>query len=178
MIRRTVPGAISRSRAVRGATGRDGGAVRGSVSVEVAILTPAFLSLLVLAGVVGRTAVANEAIEVAAHEAARAASISRTAAAARQAARAAVEERLAWEGLACAEPPTLVFAGTVDGSQTSFDAVFTSPLGTDASVVVTVSCPVSTAGLELPLLPELPAYTAAEATYASPVDRYRGRSTS
>ena len=52
-------------------------AERGSVSIEVAVLAPAFIALMVLAGVVGRTAVAAEAIDAAAHDAARAASISR-----------------------------------------------------------------------------------------------------
>ena len=57
---------------------------RGSVSIEVAVLAPAFIALMVLAGVAGRTAVADEAVESAAHDAARAASISRDATTARR----------------------------------------------------------------------------------------------
>ncbi|MGI5211381.1 TadE/TadG family type IV pilus assembly protein [Plantactinospora sp. CA-290183] len=157
----------------RAARGR--GADRGSVSVEVAILAPAFLALVALAGVAGRTAIANEAIEVAAHDAARAASISRTADEAREQARQAVQDRLRWEGLACAEAPELAFAGTLEGERADVDEVFASALGADASVIVTVSCDVSVGNLRMPLLPRTPEYTAAEATFASPLDRYRSR---
>ena len=62
-----------------GPTREAGPAERGSVSIEVAVLAPAFIALMVLAGVAGRSAVAAEAIDAAAHDAARAASISRSA---------------------------------------------------------------------------------------------------
>ncbi|GAA3743957.1 hypothetical protein GCM10022225_29490 [Plantactinospora mayteni] len=156
---------------LRGARGRD----RGSVSVETAILTPAFLALVALAGVAGRTAVAHEAIEVAAHDAARAASISRTAGDGRDAARAAVLSRLDAEGLACSDEPELDFAGTVNGQRAGFDEVYVTGLGTDASVVVTVTCDVSVRDLRMPLLPGVRTYSTVEATFASPLDRYRGR---
>lgn len=152
--------------------GRD----RGSVSVETAILAPAFLALVALAGVAGRTALAHEAIEVAAHDAARAASISRTAVDGRNAARAAVESRLTAEGLSCAGDPELVLDGTLDGDPADFDAVYASGLGTDASVVASVTCDVSVRDLRMPLLPGMRTYTTVEATFASPLDRYRGRS--
>ncbi len=45
---------------------------RGSVSIEVAVLAPAFVAMMVLGGVAGRTAVASAALEAAAHDAARA----------------------------------------------------------------------------------------------------------
>lgn len=153
-------------------TGRD----RGSVSVETAILAPAFLALVALAGVAGRTAVAHEAIEVAAHDAARAASISRTAPDGRDAARAAMQERLAAEGLSCSEEPTLVLAGSMNGEDADFEAVYASGLGTDASVVVTVTCDVPVRDLRMPLLSGMRTFTTVEATFASPLDRYRGRS--
>ncbi|MBF9128469.1 pilus assembly protein [Plantactinospora sp. S1510] len=149
---------------------------RGSVSVETAILAPAFLALVALAGVAGRTAVAHEAIEVAAHDAARAASISRTAPDGRDAARAAMQERLAAEGLTCSEEPTLVLAGSMNGEDADFEAVYTSGLGTDASVVVTVTCDVPVRDLRMPLLSGMRTFTTVEATFASPLDRYRGRS--
>lgn len=76
----------------------DGTVSRGSVSIEVAVLAPAFVALMVLAGVAGRTAVASEALEAAAHDAARAASISRDAATARQEARDAARRQLDWRG--------------------------------------------------------------------------------
>lgn len=153
-------------------TGRD----RGSVSVETAILAPAFLALVALAGVAGRTAVAHEAIEVAAHDAARAASISRTAPDGRDAARAAMEDRLAAEGLSCSGEPTLVLAGSMNGEDADFEAVYASGLGTDASVVVTITCDVPVRDLRMPLLSGMRTFTTVEATFASPLDRYRGRS--
>jgi len=149
---------------------------RGSVSVEVAILAPAFLALVALAGVAGRTAIANEAIEVAAHDAARAASISRTAVEARDAALEAAQIRLGWEGLSCTQPPTLTFAGRVNGTASGFDEAFASDLGQHAAVVVTVSCDVSVQDLRMSLLPGMPTHTAAEATFVSPLDAYRSRS--
>ncbi|MEO3929895.1 TadE/TadG family type IV pilus assembly protein [Micromonosporaceae bacterium B7E4] len=155
----------------RGARGRD----RGSVSVETAILTPAFLALVALAGVAGRTAVAHEAIDAAAHDAARAASISRTSGEGRDAARAAVRSRLDAEGLACSDEPELDFTGTVNGQRAGFDEVYVTGLGTDASVVVTVTCDVSVRDLRMPLLPGVRTYSTVEATFASPLDRYRGR---
>ncbi|GAB3151030.1 hypothetical protein GCM10027290_39410 [Micromonospora sonneratiae] len=148
---------------------------RGSVSVEVAVLIPAFLALVVLAGVAGRTAVAHEAIEVAAHDAARAASISRTAAAAREAARDAARTRLDWEGLSCTQPPRLDFAGSVRGRPATFDAAFRSPVGQDASVSVTVSCRVSFRDLRMSILPGMPTERLVRATFVSPLDRYRSR---
>ncbi|MFD0972570.1 TadE/TadG family type IV pilus assembly protein [Plantactinospora endophytica] len=149
---------------------------RGSVSVETAILTPAFLALVALAGVAGRTAVAHEAVDAAAHDAARAASISRTALDGRTAARDAVQSRLDAEGLACTDDPVLDFTGTVNGQPAGFDEVYVTGLGTDASVVVTVTCDVSVRDLRMPLLPGVRTYSTVEATFASPLDRYRGRS--
>ncbi|MEE6258187.1 TadE/TadG family type IV pilus assembly protein [Plantactinospora sonchi] len=148
---------------------------RGSVSVEVAILAPAFLALVALAGVTGRTAVAHEAIEVAAHEAARAASISRTADEARDAAEDAVLQRLAGQGY-CAGSPELDVTGTTAGEEQDLDDVFASDLGVDATVVVTVGCRVPVGNLRMPLVPGVPEHTYAEATFASPLDRYRARS--
>lgn len=150
---------------------------RGSVSIEVAVLAPAFLALIVLAGVAGRTAVADEAIEAVAHDAARAASISRTADAARTAAEEAVRAGLRWRGLSCAEPPLPTLTGTVDGTPTSLDEAFATAPGTDAAVVVTVSCDVDVRDLWLPQLSPMPAYTTVEATFVSPLDRYRARET-
>ena len=46
---------------------------RGSVSVEMAILAPVFVLLIIAAIVFGRTAIAANALDVAAHDAARAA---------------------------------------------------------------------------------------------------------
>jgi Flp pilus assembly protein TadG len=152
---------------------RDGG--RGSVSIEVAVLAPAFIALIVLAGATGRTAVAAEAIDAAAHDAARAASISRDSSTARAAARAAAVRQLGWRGLACTEPPELTFSGSVGGRTTSFAAAFRSRAGQEATVTVQVSCTVSFEDIHLSVLPGMPAGNRVSASFTSPLDRYRSR---
>ncbi|WP_121397191.1 TadE/TadG family type IV pilus assembly protein [Micromonospora sp. M71_S20] len=150
-------------------------AERGSVSIEVAVLAPAFIALIVLAGVAGRTAVAAEAIDAAAHDAARAASISRDARTARAEARDAARRQLGWRGLNCAGTPEVTFSGAVRGTPTSFDAAFRSPAGQDASVTVRVACTVSYGDLHLSVLPGMPAGKRVSASFTSPLDRYRSR---
>ena len=105
-------------------------AERGSVSIEVAVLAPAFIALMVLAGVVGRTAVAAEAIDAAAHDAARAASISRDSGTARPEALDAARQQLglARPGLR-QRPRAHVHAARWPATPTSFDAAFSSPAG-------------------------------------------------
>ncbi|MER7888865.1 TadE/TadG family type IV pilus assembly protein [Micromonospora sp. NPDC094482] len=155
------------------AVSRDAG--RGSVSIEVAVLAPAFIALMVLAGVTGRTAVATEAIDAAAHDAARAASISRNADTAREAARQAAVRQLDWRGLACDGAPTLTFSGSVRGRATSFAAAFRSPVGQEAAVTVQVGCTVSYRDLRLSALPGMPDGNRISASFTSPLDRYRSR---
>ncbi|SCE84532.1 TadE/TadG family type IV pilus assembly protein [Micromonospora mirobrigensis] len=156
----------------RAVTGR---AERGSVSVEVAVLAPAFIALLVLAGVAGRTAIAQEAIGSAAHDAARAASISRTAGAAREAAGEAVSESLDWQRLNCEGAPQLSFSGSVGGVSTSFDAAFASGPGQVATVSVQVTCVISYADIQLSTTPGMPDGSTVSARFTSPLDRYRSR---
>lgn len=148
---------------------------RGSVSIEVAVLAPAFIGLMVLAGVTGRTAVADEAVESAAHDAARAASISRDAATGRAAATDAARRRLDWRGLSCAGAPTLALRGTVRGTPTDFAAAYRSPPGVPATVRVRVTCRVSFADLRAPGLPGVPGSHTVSATFTSPLDSYRSR---
>ncbi|MBL6276884.1 pilus assembly protein [Micromonospora fiedleri] len=148
---------------------------RGSVSIEVAVLAPAFVALMVLAGVAGRTAVANEALEAAAHDAARAASISRDATTARQEAREAARQQLDWRGVACTGAPQITFRGTVGGRSTTFNAAFRSRVGQDASVTVELACTVSYQDIRLPVLKNMPAGSRITASFTSPLDRYRSR---
>jgi Flp pilus assembly protein TadG len=135
---------------------------RGSVAVEFAILMPAFIALIALAIVVGRQTVAQSAIEVAAHDAARAASISRTAGTAQSHATEAARSALDSQGLHC-EPLTV----TVDTAQ------FSRPVGQPASVNATVHCTVSYADVALP---GMPGSRNLDATFTSPLDVYRSRS--
>lgn len=133
----------------------------GSISVEVAILMPAFLLLIAVAAVIGRQTVAQTAIEGAAHDAARAASISRTAPAARTHAQEAARSVLTDQGLHC-DPVTV----TIDTSQ------FGRALGQPAAVTATVSCSVSFSDIAVP---GLPGNRTLSATFTSPLDIYRSR---
>jgi hypothetical protein len=143
------------------------GTQRGSVSIEVAILTPVFVLLIALAAVAGRTTVAQNAIDVAAHDAARAASISRTAAAADRNARAAVDESLGSQGLDC---ESLTVETDV--------ADFATPVGPPADpadppvVSVRIACLLSFVDLPMPGVPD---ETLLSAAFTSPLDWYRSR---
>ena len=75
---------------------------RGSVTLEVAILGPALLLLLGLVIVVGRISLSGGAIEAAARDAARQASIARDPTAATRDARSAAADTLTHQGLRCA----------------------------------------------------------------------------
>ncbi|GHJ10789.1 hypothetical protein TPA0907_51560 [Micromonospora humidisoli] len=153
---------------------RAAGRTRGSVSVEVAVLAPAFLALLMLAGVAGRVAVADEAVEAAAHDAARAASIARDAGTAESAARSAARRQLDWRGLNCASAPQVtVWGSTRNSDHTSLSTAFRQQLGEPVSIWVQVSCTVSFAGMRFPGLPM--GDKRVEATFGSPLDRYRSR---
>lgn len=130
------------------------------MSVEVAVLTPAFLMLLALAAVTGRTAIAQNALDIAAHDAARAASISRSAGAARTAGESAALDALRAQGLACTPRVSVDTSG------------FGTPVGTPAAVTATVNCSVTFADLALP---GVPGSRALSASFTSPLDRYRSR---
>lgn len=150
-------------------------AERGSVSIEVAVLAPAFIALMVLAGVVGRSAVAAEALQAAAHDAARAASISRDSDTARQKALEAAQAQLDWHGLACANPLNPEFSGKSPDNASSFDKAFSSEVGTNATVTVTISCKVSFKDITLDILPGMEVEKEISAEFTSPLDRYRSR---
>lgn len=131
----------------------------GSISVELAILTPALILLLGALVLVGRVQTTTSAIEQAARSAARDASLARTQDGARAAAQAAAARELA--STSCAAT-----AVAVDTSG------FSARIGQDAVVTATVSCTVSIADLAVPGLPGAHTMTA-QAT--SPLDRYRTR---
>ncbi|MEU1591027.1 TadE/TadG family type IV pilus assembly protein [Micromonospora sp. NPDC005710] len=150
-------------------------AERGSVSIEVAVLAPAFIALMVLAGVVGRTAIAAEALDAAAHDAARAASISRDADTAEKKAVEAAQKQLDWHGLVCANALHPTFSATVGSHDADFADAFRSSVGTDATVTVTISCRVSYKDITLDILPGMKSERLITVEFTSPLDRYRGR---
>lgn len=133
----------------------------GTSAIEAAILAPALLALLALAIVAMRIEVAGEAVESSAHDAARAASISRTASDARTAARTAARTTLGEEGLVCRS-----LTVSVDTSQ------FSRPVGQPAAVTATVTCVVSLSDIAIP---GLAGSTTLTSTFVSDLDQYRGR---
>jgi Flp pilus assembly protein TadG len=139
--------------------GATGDAERGSTSLELAVLAPALLVLLALIVVAGRVAVAHQAVEGAAAQAARAASLERTATSAADRAHAVADATLANTGLHC--------TGTSVAVDTSGFAV---PVGTPASVTATVTCTVDLDGLATPVGP-----TTITKTMSSAIDTYRER---
>jgi Flp pilus assembly protein TadG len=132
---------------------------RGSASIEAVIGVSAFVLLgsLVIAG--GRVAIANQAIESVAAEAARSASIARTQGEANASAAAGAAASLANQDIRCSSSSV-----TVDTSG------FASPPGTPASVEATVTCAVDLSDVALPGVPGALTITK---TMSSPIDTYR-----
>jgi Flp pilus assembly protein TadG len=143
----------------RTAPGRRRAGERGSASIEAVIGVSAFVLLgsLVIAG--GRVAIANQAIESVAAEAARSASIARTQAEANASAASGAMASLANQDLRCTTSSV-----TVDTRE------FASPPGTPASVAATVSCAVDLSDVALPGVPGTLTITK---TMSSPIDTYR-----
>jgi Flp pilus assembly protein TadG len=134
---------------------------RGSAALELVVLAPILLSLLALVIAAGRTTVAQAAVDAAARDAARQASIALSPAAAQAAGLASASAALRQDGLDCT--PSVV----IDTSQ--FASI---PAGTPAEVSAVVSCAVPLANLALPGLPGTARLTA---SFVSPLDVYRSR---
>jgi Flp pilus assembly protein TadG len=135
---------------------------RGSVSLEFVVLAPALLAFVALLVVAGRVAIAGNSVEEAADEAARSASISRTAAGARVAAEVGARRALGEQDLRCS-----LISVDLDASG------FAVPVGRPAQVQATVTCVVRLADVAVPGFPGSRTVTA---TAVSPLDTYRGRS--
>ena len=137
------------------------GTDEGSVSLETAICAAAMLAVIVMAIIFGRHSIASNTIDLAAHDAARAASIARDADAAMRAAQAAAEATLSDQSLSCARL-------NVDVDVSGFDV----PVGQPADVTVTITCSLNFSDIALP---GMPGGTTVTATYTSPLDTYRSR---
>jgi Flp pilus assembly protein TadG len=129
--------------------------------LEVVVLTPVLVLLLGLLVLAGRVALARTSVEQAADEAARSASIARTATGARRAAEDGAVRALAEQSLRCSRVDVAV---DVSG--------FAVPVGQPARVTATVTCVVALADLALPGFPGSRTVTA---TGVSPLDTYRER---
>ena len=133
---------------------------RGSAAVEATLLAPLLILLLLFVVTCGRLASTRLRVGDAAHQGARAASLTRDAGTATTAARASIAQALAPAGASCAHHDI-----TVD----------TSAFRAGGTVRVTVTCHASLADLSGLRLPGN--LGALSASFTSPVDTYRGVST-
>ncbi|MFF7130504.1 TadE/TadG family type IV pilus assembly protein [Streptomyces sp. NPDC008240] len=133
----------------------------GSAAIETAIILPSLIMFLCLAIAGGRIVTSGSKIDAAAEDAAREASIHRTAAAAQSAAHQAAAESLDDQGITCAS--TSVSVNT---------AGLSVPVGQVGTVTVTVTCTVNLSDL---LLPGVPGAKTLTSTATSVVDQYRQR---
>ncbi|MFI9040902.1 TadE/TadG family type IV pilus assembly protein [Streptomyces sp. NPDC053726] len=133
----------------------------GSAAVEAAIILPSLTMFLCLAIAGGRIVTSGAKIDSAAEDAAREASIHRTAGAAQSAAHAAAAESLDDQGIKCASTSVNVNTGGL--------SVLVGQVGT---VTATVTCTVNLSDL---LLPGVPGARTLTSTATSVVDQYRQR---
>lgn len=134
---------------------------RGSAAIEAAIGLPAFLLFvgLIIAG--GRLAVAHQALQTVAADAARAASIARDATVADSSARREATTSMSNQDLRCRS------------TQVSVDTSgFRVPTGQPANVTVTLTCRVDLADLSVP---GVPGSRLIRTTMSSPIDTWRER---
>ncbi|WP_131740480.1 TadE/TadG family type IV pilus assembly protein [Actinomadura roseirufa] len=132
----------------------------GNAVVEVAILAPLFIMFLAGLPIAMRLAHGAAVVDQAAADAARQASIARTASQARAAATGSALTSLRDRGLHCTPRVRLDLSG------------FTRPLGQDATVAAQVTCTIRLGDLALP---GLPAARTVTKTHRSALDPYRGR---
>jgi Flp pilus assembly protein TadG len=133
----------------------------GAVAVEAALLAPALLLVLALLMFGGRNALATGAVEQAAVDAARAASLARTGPLADTAAREAAGRSLADQDLDCA---TITVQVETSG--------FRTQPGQEATISTAVTCILQLSDLALP---GLPGSKRISATAVSAIDKYRER---
>ena len=137
---------------------------QGAASIEAVLVTIAlclFVALIILGG---RVVMAKQAVQSAAYDAARSASISRTSGEANSSGQSSAMANLAQQGIHCLSSNV-----TIDTS------AFNTALGTTGSAALiraTVTCTIDVSGLGLPGINQR---TITE-TMTSPLDSYRGRS--
>ncbi|MPZ79669.1 MAG: pilus assembly protein TadE [Actinophytocola sp.] len=129
---------------------------RGSATAEMVLLTPLLIIMLLFIVFCGRLAGSNLRLNDVAHQVARAASLARTTTSAQNDARATAQTALADAGITC---------------QSLAVTVNTAGLRPGSTVTVDVSC---TVGLSDLSLLGVPGSTTLSASFASPVDTYRG----
>lgn len=135
---------------------------RGSATVELAVVAPGLLMIVALLVLGGRITIAGGAVEHAAAEAARTASLARTEAEAQQRGRDTAEASLQQQDLLCVGGPSI----EIDTSQ------FGRPPGEPATVAARVTCRVQLSDVAIP---GLPGSREISETVRSPLDTYRMR---
>ena len=134
---------------------------RGSAGIEAAIGLPAFALFVGLIIFGGRTATTHSAVESAATDAARSASIARTSTEAKHDAATAARASLANQDIHCLRVSVVVDV-----------ADFSKPVGVPGSVTATVECLLDLADLSVP---GVPGSRLIKATVNSPLDTWRER---
>jgi hypothetical protein len=140
----------------------------GNAALELVILAPVLLFLIGLVIALGRTSTAQSAVDNAAQDAARQASLQLDAAGAIAVGQASAQAALAQDGLHC--DPLI----TVNVNGTGGLPGFQGPVGQPAAVSATVTCVVPLAQIVVPGLPGSDTLTA---TRTSLLDPYRERGT-
>lgn len=135
---------------------------RGNVAINTAVIFPVLLLIGLLLIMAGRLVLAEGVVQSAANEAARAASISRTAVVAGMQANSTATSTLVNSGVRCSST-------SVRPATDAFDL----PLGTVGTITVRVDCVVPLRDLGLP---GAPGSRTISATGTSVLDAYRGRS--
>ena len=136
---------------------------RGAAAIEavlVAIALGLFIGLIILGG---RVEMAKQAVQSAAYDAARSASISRSSGEANSSGQSSAMASLSQQGIQCTRSDV-----TIDTS------AFNTALGTSGSaalVSATVTCTIDVSGLGIP---GITTHTITQ-TMTSPLDSYRGR---
>ncbi|OLO25984.1 hypothetical protein PZ61_0237005 [Streptomyces sp. MNU77] len=134
---------------------------RGSLSLEAVILFPVLIMVLLLVVAFGRIGSASNAVDTAARNAARAASLERTGGSASTAGSQVARSVLTEQGLQCTATSVSVSTGG-----------FAAPIGEPASTTATVTCTVRLSDIGLPGLPGAKTMTS---SFTSSIDSYRQR---
>jgi Flp pilus assembly protein TadG len=137
---------------------------RGSIAVELVILTPGVILFFAMMVVAGRMTLAQQAAEAAAFDAARTASLARSVSAAQDEATNAAMSSFQSQGIECV---SLIVAVNPNG--------FYTPPPAYTTVSVAIECDVQLSDVALPGMPGQIKLTG---QFTSPLDRYRERDTS
>jgi Flp pilus assembly protein TadG len=134
----------------------------GNAPLELVLLAPIILMMIGFVIAAGRVSTAQGAVDAAAHDAARQASLAPSQAAAESAAISSANAALAADGLQCQPTVTLPNLG----------AAFASQIGQSAEIQAEVVCVVQLSSL---FVPGLPGSLRLTGSFSSPLDPYRSR---